>query len=77
MRPMGDAEVIERKASLHEKLPDLKLVFFDATTHFPVLSLTFDPTGREVDFYCFDRFQLDVKMDDDDFNPDKLWGKKP
>jgi hypothetical protein len=50
-----------------------RLVFFDPATHFPVLSLTYDTAGREVDFYCFDRFQLDVKLDDDDFNPDKLW----
>jgi hypothetical protein len=53
-----------------------RLVFFDPTTHFPVLSLTFDTAGREVDYYCFDRFQIDVKLDDDDFNPEKLWGKK-
>jgi hypothetical protein len=51
-----------------------RLVFFDPQTHFPVLSVTFDQSGHEVDFYCFDRFQLDVKLDDDDFNPDKLWG---
>jgi hypothetical protein len=36
--------------------------------------MTFDATGREVDYYCFDRFQFDVRLDDDDFNPDKLWG---
>jgi hypothetical protein len=52
-----------------------RLVFFDPATHFPVLSLTYDAAGHEVDFYCFDRFQLDVKLDDDDFNPDKLWKK--
>ncbi|HEY1378881.1 MAG TPA: DUF1571 domain-containing protein [Gemmataceae bacterium] len=60
----------------HEpEIPDggRRLVYFDPATHFPVVSLTYDPTGREVDFYCFDRFQLDVKLDDDDFNPDKLW----
>ena len=50
-----------------------RLVYFDPATHFPVLSLTYDPSGHEVDFYCFDRFQLNVKLDDDDFNPDKLW----
>jgi hypothetical protein len=50
-----------------------RLVCFDPATRFPVLSLTYDTAGREVDFYCFDRFQLDVKLDDDDFNPEKLW----
>jgi hypothetical protein len=52
-----------------------RLVYFDPATRFPVLSLTYDTAGREVDYYCFDRFQLDVKLDDDDFNPDKLWKK--
>ncbi len=61
------------------EIPDggRRLVYFDPATHFPVVSLTYDPTGREVDFYCFDRFQLDVKLDDDDFNPDKLWPPAP
>lgn len=59
------------------EIPDggRRLVFFDPATHFPVVSLTYDSAGREVDFYCFDRFQLDVKLDDEDFNPDKLWKK--
>jgi hypothetical protein len=58
------------------EIPDggRRLVYFDPVTHFPVMSLTYDQSGREVDFYCFDRFQLDVKLDDDDFNPEKLWG---
>jgi hypothetical protein len=58
------------------EIPDggKRLTYFDPVTHFPVLSLTYDPSGREVDFYCFDRFELDVNLDDDDFNPDKLWG---
>jgi hypothetical protein len=57
------------------EIPDggRRLVYFDPATHFPVVSLTYDLTGHEVDFYCFDRFQLDVKLDDDDFNPEKLW----
>jgi Protein of unknown function (DUF1571) len=57
------------------EIPDggKRLVYFDPATHFPVLSLTYDPAGREVDFYCFDRFQLNVKLDDDDFDPEKLW----
>jgi Protein of unknown function (DUF1571) len=51
-----------------------RLVFFDSATKFPVLSMTYDTAGREVDYYCFDRFQLDVHLDDDDFRPEKLWG---
>jgi hypothetical protein len=62
-------------AGREPEIPDggKRLVYFDPATHFPVLSLTYDPSGHEVDFYCFDRFQLNIKLDDDDFNPDKLW----
>jgi hypothetical protein len=51
-----------------------RLLFFDPGTKFPVLSMTYDAGGREVDYYCFDRFQLGVHLDDDDFSPEKLWG---
>jgi hypothetical protein len=54
-----------------------RLLCFDPATKFPVVSLTWDHAGQEVDFACFDRFQLDVRLDDDDFNPDKLWATKP
>jgi hypothetical protein len=51
--------------------------YFDAATKFPVVYVIHDQTGRVVEYDCFDRFQLDgLKLDDDDFNPDKLWGKK-
>jgi hypothetical protein len=62
-------------AGREPEIPDggRRLVYFDPATHFPVVSLTYDMSGHEVDFYCFDRFQLDVKLDDDDFNPEKLW----
>jgi hypothetical protein len=51
-----------------------RVLFFDPVTKFPVLSTTTDTDGREVDYYCFDRFQLDVRLDDDDFRTEKLWG---
>lgn len=50
-----------------------RLLGFDAVTKWPVLSITYDPDGREIDYYFFDRFQLNVKLDDDDFNADKMW----
>ena len=50
-----------------------RLLFFDPQMKWPVFSNTFDPNGREVDYSVFDRFQLNVKLDDDDFNADKLW----
>jgi hypothetical protein len=50
-----------------------RLLGFDPTMKWPVYSTTFDPNGREIDYYCFDRFQLNVRLDDDDFDPEKLW----
>lgn len=49
--------------------------FFDPVTSFPALLLTLDHTGRPVEYYCYDRFALSVRLDDNDFNPDVLWGK--
>ncbi len=50
--------------------------YFDATLGLPVLIITHDETGREVEYYCHDRIQAPVHLDEDDFNPDKLWKKK-
>ena len=50
-----------------------RLRFYDATTKLPTLIITCDDTGHEVEYYCFDRLQYPVKLDDDDFDPDKLW----
>jgi hypothetical protein len=47
--------------------------FFDTTNHLPVLLIAQDETGREVEYYCHDHIQFPVRLDDDDFNPDKLW----
>lgn len=49
--------------------------YFDATNGLPVLIITHDETGREVEYYCHDHIQTPVRLDDDDFNPDKLWKK--
>jgi hypothetical protein len=55
-----------------------RLWLFDPQTHLPAYIVTRDEGGRMVETYCFDRFQTSVKLDDDDFDPDKLWGpKKP
>lgn len=53
-----------------------RLCLFDPVQRLPVLVQTFDEAGREVEYYCYDLFQHPVKLDDDDFNPDKLWGPK-
>jgi hypothetical protein len=51
-------------------------LFFDPASHLPVLLVTRDAQGRELEYYCYDRLQYPVKLDDDDFNPDKLWPGK-
>jgi hypothetical protein len=49
---------------------------FDPLRRLPVLIITHDEHGEEVEYYCHDLFQYPVKLDDDDFNPSKLWGKR-
>jgi hypothetical protein len=51
--------------------------YFDAMNGLPVLIIAQDETGREVEYYCHDHIQTPVHLDDDDFNPDKLWKKSP
>jgi hypothetical protein len=48
-------------------------IMFEGETRLPVLVITKDETGHEVEYYCYDRIAFPVKLDDDDFNPDKLW----
>jgi hypothetical protein len=50
-------------------------IFFDPKERLPVLVITHDERGHEVEYYCYDRLQCPVRLDDDDFNPDKLWSK--
>lgn len=47
--------------------------FFDPTTGLPVLVIAHDAGGQEVESYCFDRLMLNVGLDNDDFDPAKLW----
>jgi hypothetical protein len=47
--------------------------FFEPESHLPMLLITQDETGREVEYYCHDRFMFPVHLTDDDFNPDLLW----
>jgi hypothetical protein len=53
-----------------------RLWAFDTSIRFPVLIITQNELGQEVEYYCYDLFQFPVRLDDDDFNPDKLWPKK-
>ena len=38
-----------------------------------MLVVTYDNRNQEVEYYLYDRLQTPVKLDGDDFNPDKLW----
>jgi Protein of unknown function (DUF1571) len=48
---------------------------FDAQTHLPLLVSARDDKGQEVEYYRYDRLQYPVRLDSDDFDPDKLWGR--
>jgi hypothetical protein len=41
----------------------------------PVLVITLDENEREVEYYCFDRFSINIGLRDEDFDPDRLWQK--
>ena len=49
--------------------------YFDATTALPVLLIAHDPDG-EVEYYCHEHIQGPIRLDDDDFNPDRVWRKR-
>jgi hypothetical protein len=52
-----------------------RLYAFDPDSKLPLLVTAVDDRGQEVEYYSYDRLQYPVKLDDDDFNPDKLWAK--
>jgi hypothetical protein len=52
-----------------------RLYGFDLVSHLPVLVTARDEKGQEVEYYRYDRLQYPVRLDNDDFDPDKLWGK--
>jgi hypothetical protein len=61
--------------------PDLprggrRLIYFDPDWHLPMLVVTYDEKGNEIEYYHHDRLITPVNLDDDDFNPDKLWPKQ-
>jgi hypothetical protein len=50
-----------------------RLYFFDPDSHLPVLVIGYDHRGEEVEYYRYDRLLYPVKLNADDFDPDKLW----
>ncbi|MGL4554090.1 MAG: hypothetical protein ACRC33_23250, partial [Gemmataceae bacterium] len=49
--------------------------FFHPDSHLPMLIVASDESGAEAEYYRYDRLQQAVRLDDDDFDPDRLWGK--
>ncbi len=50
-----------------------RLWMFNAEDGLPMLLITTDHTGHQVEYYCYDRLQCPLHLDDSDFNPDQLW----
>jgi hypothetical protein len=46
---------------------------FDSASHLPVLTITQDSTGKEVEYYCYEQIHYPVHFQDADFDPDQLW----
>ncbi len=49
--------------------------FFDPSLRFPVLLVAQDEGGGEVEYYCYDSFLFPARFHDDEFDPERLWGK--
>jgi hypothetical protein len=64
-------------AGLDATLPNggVRTWFFCPTTKLPMLIVGKDEKGNEVEYYRYDRLQSNVKLDDNDFHPEALWGK--
>ena len=48
--------------------------YFDPTSGLPLLYITHDPSG-EVEYYCHDHVIWPSPMDDNDFDPNRVWRK--
>jgi hypothetical protein len=54
-----------------------RVFYFDPHTQLPTLIVTQDEKGHEVEYYFYDRIHPGVKLDDADFDPDRLWANTP
>jgi hypothetical protein len=53
-----------------------RLWFFDSNLSFPILVITRDYQGREVEYYRYEELLFPAaRWGDDHFNPDVLWGR--
>jgi hypothetical protein len=76
----GPLEMVEQVIAVGEEslLPvgGRRWWFFGSTSGLPVLIITAESNGHPVEYYCFDRLQYPVGLDNDDFDPAKLWKGK-
>lgn len=49
-----------------------RLIYIDQAEKLPMLVITLDERGQEVEYYCYDGLQANVKLDEADFNPANL-----
>jgi hypothetical protein len=66
-------QIVAPKADPNMLTGGIRHWYFDATNHLPVLIVAYDEKRQEVEYYVHDRFEFPVRLDDDDFNPDKLF----
>ena len=69
-------QVVAAKADPNMPGGGVRNWYFDATNNLPVLIVAYDEKRHEVEYYCHDRFEFPVRLDSDDFDPDKLF-KRP
>ncbi len=51
----------------------VRFYYFDPVLNMPTLVVTFDHNRHQVEYYCFDRLQAPVDLDDADFDPNLIW----
>jgi hypothetical protein len=51
----------------------VRFYYFDPVLSIPTVVVTFDHNRRQVEYYCFDRLQAPVNLDDADFDPNVIW----
>jgi hypothetical protein len=53
-----------------------RFLYIDPTEKLPLLVVTQDDRGKEVEYYCFDGLQANVRLDEADFNPANMTAPK-
>jgi hypothetical protein len=74
-------QAIKPNDEKHSPAGGTRKLFFDPNQEspswgLPVLVITTEPNGREVEYYCFDKFKLPANLTDADFDPARFDKKK-